>query len=38
MRLDGQRTYGTDDVVDVVVVGTGAGGAHRFSPRWPAVA
>ncbi|MBT1545360.1 GMC family oxidoreductase [Curtobacterium aurantiacum] len=27
MRLDGQRTYGTDDVVDVVVVGTGAGGA-----------
>ncbi|MCU0114582.1 GMC family oxidoreductase [Curtobacterium poinsettiae] len=27
MRLDGQRTYGTDGVVDVVVVGTGAGGA-----------
>ncbi len=27
MRLDGQRTHGTDDVVDVVVVGTGAGGA-----------
>ncbi|WIB69342.1 GMC family oxidoreductase [Curtobacterium sp. MCBD17_026] len=27
MRLDGQRTYGMDDVVDVVVVGTGAGGA-----------
>lgn len=27
MRLDGQRRYGTDEVVDVVVVGTGAGGA-----------
>uniref|UniRef100_A0A942T1J3 GMC family oxidoreductase n=1 Tax=Neobacillus citreus TaxID=2833578 RepID=A0A942T1J3_9BACI len=27
MRLNDQRRYGTDEVVDVVVVGTGAGGA-----------
>jgi len=27
MNLGGMRTYGTDGVVDVVVVGTGAGGA-----------
>lgn len=27
MRLDGQQHWGTDEVVDVVVVGTGAGGA-----------
>ncbi len=27
MNLAGQKRYGTDEVVDVVVVGTGAGGA-----------
>ncbi len=27
MNLTGMRTYGTDETVDVVVVGTGAGGA-----------
>ncbi|RWR23372.1 GMC family oxidoreductase [Microbacterium enclense] len=27
MNLDGMRMHGTDDIVDVVVVGTGAGGA-----------
>lgn len=27
MNLDGMRTYASDEVVDVVVVGTGAGGA-----------
>lgn len=27
MNLDGMRTHGTGDVVDVVVIGTGAGGA-----------
>lgn len=27
MKLEGMRTHGTDDIVDVVVIGTGAGGA-----------
>jgi choline dehydrogenase-like flavoprotein len=27
MRLDGQRTYAEDEIVDAVVIGTGAGGA-----------
>ncbi|KTS03274.1 FAD-binding protein, partial [Microbacterium testaceum] len=27
MKLDQMRTFGTDETVDVVIVGTGAGGA-----------
>ena len=27
MKLDGMKRYGTEEVVDAVVIGTGAGGA-----------